>query len=118
MSGATGLSVSQAEREVQRLVSLFGMVGPGLRNVTHHLRLKVAVLFLSADGVSVGDVAQAVGYGSVDAMARAFRLAGLAAPSVIQESLVAARTEEAPGEHASAVAQTTPETAQGIRSDG
>jgi AraC-like DNA-binding protein len=91
MSGATGLPVSQVRRDVGRLIGALGLVGPGLRNSAHHLRLKFAVLFLSAAGASVTDVAGAVGYGSVDAMALAFRLAGLPAPSVVQRDLLAAR---------------------------
>jgi AraC-like DNA-binding protein len=91
MSAATGLSLPQVEREFQRLVGLFGLVGPGLRNVMLHLRLKVAVLLLSAEGVAVADVARTVGYGSADAMTRAFRVAGLPAPSVAQQQLLASR---------------------------
>ena len=54
---------------------------------TLHLRLKVAVLFLSAEGISVAEVAEASSYGSVDAMARAFRDAGLPPPSKVQAQL-------------------------------
>jgi transcriptional regulator GlxA family with amidase domain len=45
------------------------------------------VLFLSAEGASITDVARTVGYGSVEAMSQAFRLAGLPAPSVVQQAL-------------------------------
>jgi transcriptional regulator GlxA family with amidase domain len=51
----------------------------------------MSVVLLSADDASVTDVATAVGYGSVDAMSRAFRDAGLPPPSVVQEQLRAAR---------------------------
>lgn len=41
-------------------------------------------------GVVLVSVAGGVGYGSVDAMARAFRDVGLASPSVVQDGLRAA----------------------------
>jgi AraC-like DNA-binding protein len=85
-SGAD-LSASQVERAFRRWATAFALVGPGLRSVTHNLRMNTAVLFLSAEDASVADVAQATGYGSADAMARAFRDAGLASPSVVQKQL-------------------------------
>jgi len=45
------------------------------------------VLFLSAPGGTPSEVAKAVGYGSLDAMGRAFRDAKLPAPSVVQEAV-------------------------------
>lgn len=84
---ATGVSVRQLDRHIQDFVTSFAMVGEGWRPATRHLRLKLAILLLSAQGASVGDVARAVGYQSSDAMARAFRDAGLSAPSAVQEQL-------------------------------
>jgi AraC-like DNA-binding protein len=84
----TGLSTHQAERTLQRWMASFALVGPGMRSLTRHLRLKYAVLFLTAPGATVADVAQAVGYGSPEAMAHAFRHAGLAAPREVQAGLL------------------------------
>jgi AraC-like DNA-binding protein len=88
VSGATGISVRQVDRYVAQFLERFGHVGgTGWRLATRHVRLKLAVLWLSAEGVSVADVATATSYGSTDAMARAFRDANLPAPSVVQAEL-------------------------------
>lgn len=54
-------------------------------------RLKMTVIGLSADDLSIGDVAEAVGYVSVDAMARAFRDAGQPAPREVRKVLLELR---------------------------
>jgi AraC-like DNA-binding protein len=82
-----GLSTAQIERELQNLLGTLGLARPGIRSLTHHMRLKAAVLFLSAEGASIAEVAEVAGYRSVDAMARAFRDAGLAPPSVVRKEL-------------------------------
>jgi AraC-like DNA-binding protein len=87
VSGRAGLSARQVDRYVQGVLSGFGHFGSGWRPATRHLRLKLAVLFLSADDASVADVASVVRYGSTDAMARAFRDAGLPAPSAVQDGI-------------------------------
>jgi AraC-like DNA-binding protein len=87
-SDRTGLSSPQVMRAFQKLVSSFALVGPGLRAITLRLRLETAVILLSAPGATVTEVAGLVGYGSVDAMARAFRDAGLEAPSIIRHRLL------------------------------
>jgi AraC-like DNA-binding protein len=51
------------------------------------LRLRAAVLLLSAPEATPSDVARTVGYGSLDAMGRAFRDAHLPAPSVVQQAV-------------------------------
>jgi AraC-like DNA-binding protein len=51
------------------------------------LRLRSAVLLLSAPDGGVAEVAKLVGYGSPIAMARAFRDADLPPPSVIQADI-------------------------------
>jgi transcriptional regulator GlxA family with amidase domain len=55
--------------------------------VSRRLRLKMAVIMLSAKDATVAEVARVVGYGSADAMARAFRDAELPAPSEVREAL-------------------------------
>jgi AraC-like DNA-binding protein len=86
---ASDLSTSQAERAFRRWAAAFALVGPGVRSVARNIRLKTAVLFLSAEDASVASVAEAVGYGSADAMARAFRDAGLAPPTDVRRALLA-----------------------------
>lgn len=84
LGAGVDLSTSQVERAFRRWATAFALVGPGLKSMTHLLRLNTAVLFLSAADASVADVAQATGYGSPDAMARAFRDAGLDSPTAVQ----------------------------------
>jgi AraC-like DNA-binding protein len=87
LGASADLSASQVERALRRWATAFAVVGPGLKTVTRTLRLNIAVMFLSAEGVSVADVALATGYASADAMARAFRDAGLAPPSAVQKTM-------------------------------
>lgn len=87
LSDAAGVSPRSFERYVAAFVDTFGHLGRGWREGTRHLRVKMAVMLLSAVDASVADVATAVGYGSADAMSRAFRDAGLPAPSFIQEKI-------------------------------
>jgi AraC-like DNA-binding protein len=86
-----GELASTSRRQLDRYVHAFfeqvPLVGGGFRSATLHLRLKLAVLFLSAEGVTATEVAAQMGYGSIDAMGRAFRDAGLPSPSVVQSSL-------------------------------
>ena len=77
----------QLDRYVHAFFEQVPLVGGGFRPATLHLRLKLAVLFLSAEGATVSEVAAQMGYGSIDAMGRAFRDAGLPSPSVVQASL-------------------------------
>lgn len=81
------LSRRQLDRHLKGFFDAYPLVGGGFRAATLHLRLKLAVLFLSAEGATVDAVARLVGYGSTDAMARAFRDAGASAPSVVQAAL-------------------------------
>ena len=79
-----GLSLRQLGRDLGDLTRSFGLYGAGFRDVMRTLRLRAACLYLSAPGATPSDVARAVGYGSLDAMGRAFRDASLPAPSVVQ----------------------------------
>ena len=85
-----GLTARQLEKQIRAFVDRFGgigLVGSGWRPATRHLRIKIAIMLLSAEGLSVSQVASAIGYGSTDAMARAFRDAGLAAPNTVQAAM-------------------------------
>lgn len=81
------LSLRQLGRDLGELTRLFGLYGGGFRDAMRVLRLRAAVLLLSAPGGTPSDVARAVGYGSLDAMGRAFRDAQLPAPSVVQDAV-------------------------------
>ena len=81
-----GLSVRQVGRDVKELAKTFGF-GLGYRDSLLVLRLRTAVLLLSAPEASVASVASAVGYGSAIALGRAFRDARLPPPTVVQDAL-------------------------------
>src|SRR5262249_30832278 len=57
LARAAAISNLQAKLAMQFFVSSFGLVGPGMRSFTHNERLKVAVLFLSAETATVAQVA-------------------------------------------------------------
>jgi AraC-like DNA-binding protein len=82
-----GLSLRQLGRDFGDFTRDFGLFGGGFRDAARVLRLRAAVLFLSSPGGTPSDVARAVGYGSLDAMGRAFRDAKLPAPSVVQDAV-------------------------------
>jgi AraC-like DNA-binding protein len=86
IANALGMSMRQVGRDAKELASTFGL-GDGYRDALLVLRLRTAVLMLSAEGGTVAEVARLVGYGSPIAMARAFRDAKLPAPSDVQNRL-------------------------------
>lgn len=88
LGAVADVSPRQLDRYLGNFFKTFAMVGGGWRATMVHLRIKLAIMFLSAEGASVAEVARAVGYGSSDAMARAFRDAGLAAPSALRDALL------------------------------
>jgi len=87
LEAPSGFSTRQIDRYVGKFVQGFGLVGTRWRSSLLHLRIKLAVLLLSADGASITDVARMVGYGSSDAMARSFRDAGLPSPGAVHQAL-------------------------------
>lgn len=82
-----GLSVRQLSRDLTDLTHTFGLFGGGFRDAMLVIRLRAAVLLLSAPDGSPSEVSRLVGYGSLDAMGRAFRDAGLGAPSMVQSGV-------------------------------
>ena len=90
LASSLDMSMRQVGRDAKELSAAFG-IGGGYRDALLMMRLRMAVLLLSAPDASVGDVAKLVGYGSPIAMARAFRDAKLPAPSVIQTEMTANR---------------------------
>jgi len=90
LASGTGLSLRQVAREVKEFTLAFRLMESGWRDATRRTRFKFAILGLSAADNSIADVARAAGYGSTDAMARAFRDAGLPPPLTVQAALRAA----------------------------
>jgi AraC-like DNA-binding protein len=86
LAASLGLSLRQTSRDAQELARTFGFTA-GYRDALLVLRLRTAVLLLSAPDASVTEVARLVGYGSAIAMARAFRDARLPAPSAVQDAV-------------------------------
>lgn len=86
IASSLGMSMRQVGRDAKEMSAAFG-IGGGYRDALLMLRLRVAVLLLSAPDGTVADVARLVGYGSPIALARAFRDAKLPAPSVIQAAV-------------------------------
>lgn len=87
IASLAGLSLRQLGRDLGEVTRTFGLFGAGFRDAMRVLRLRAAVLLLSSPGGTPSDVARAVGYGSLDAMGRAFRDAQLPPPSVVQDAV-------------------------------
>jgi AraC-like DNA-binding protein len=86
VSLASGSSLRQLARDVDGFRRALGLRG-GWRETTRRYRLKLAVIALSCPDATIAEVARAVGYGSVEAMARAFRDAGLPPASVVRAAV-------------------------------
>jgi AraC-like DNA-binding protein len=93
LRAVTGNTPREVDRTVRAFVSSFGFLGGSWREGSRYWRLKLAIIFLSADGASIADVARVVGYGSTDAMARAFRDAGIRPPNVLKEQIASGATD-------------------------
>ena len=87
IAALAGLSLRQLGRDLRDLTRTFSLFGNGFRDAMRVLRLRAAVLLLSAPDGTPSDVARTIGYGSLDAMGRAFRDAHQPAPSIVQEAV-------------------------------
>ena len=87
VSTESGISVRQLARDVEEFLTRSRHSSVGWRETTRRFRLKLAVLGLSAPAVTIAAVADAAGYSSTVAMARAFQDAGLPAPMSVREAL-------------------------------
>ncbi|MBA2542448.1 MAG: helix-turn-helix transcriptional regulator [Deltaproteobacteria bacterium] len=83
---ATGLSLRQLTRDLGMMTRAFGL-GGSFRDTTRVLRLRAAIVLLSAPGGTATKIATLVGYKSLDAMGRAFREAKLPPPSIVQDTI-------------------------------
>ena len=87
LAGLAGMSLRQTTRDVAAMTQLFRLPGNNLRELLRVLRLRRATMLLSAPGLSLEDVASEIGYGSLTALGRAFRDAGLPPPRDIRVAL-------------------------------
>lgn len=87
IAALAGLSLRQLGRDLTDLTRTFGLFGGGFRDAMRILRLRAAVLLLSAPEATPNDVARVVGYSSLDAMGRAFRDAQLPPPSLVHSAV-------------------------------
>jgi AraC-like DNA-binding protein len=84
LSQQSGLSSRQLRRDLRELTARFDLFG-GFRDGLTVIRLRAALLLLSAPETTVAEVAARVGYGSTDALGRAFRDAGLPCPADVRQ---------------------------------
>ena len=87
IAALAGLSLRQLGRDLTDLTRTFGLFGGGFRDAMRIVRLRAAVLLLSAPDATPNDVARVVGYSSLDAMGRAFRDARLPPPSLVHSAV-------------------------------
>jgi AraC-like DNA-binding protein len=88
-----GWGARRVQRELIRMVIAHGVdwLG-GWRQVTVRYRVRVAVMLLSNPALSVGEIADALGYTSVEALAHAFEACGLPAATEVRRAIRAAAT--------------------------
>lgn len=86
LAASLDMSLRQISRDAKDLARTFGFTA-GYRDALLVLRLRTAVLLLSARDAGVADIARVVGYGSTIAMARAFRDAKLPPPTEVQRAI-------------------------------
>lgn len=84
---AAGLSLRHITREVNDFSGSVRVPFSGWRESTRRFRIKAAVLGLSEPSLPIAEVARLAGYGSAEAMSRAFRDAGLDSPSRVRQAL-------------------------------
>lgn len=87
VSKITGLSIRQVFRDFRLLTKTFSLPGERFRDLAKMVRIRTAVILLSAPGATATEVARQVGYRSLEAMGAAFREARLPAPSVVHEQV-------------------------------
>jgi AraC-like DNA-binding protein len=87
LADLAGVSIAQAGRDIKQLLVRFPYLGSKFRELAWMMRLRLALQLLTAPDVTVTEVASVIGYGSLAAMDRAFRDAGLPPPSTIAREL-------------------------------
>ena len=87
LTDLAGVSSRQVSRDLDKMFETFAIRGDGWRATMLQWRLRMAAMLLSSRGAQVNEVASFVGYGSTEAMAHAFRDAGLPSPSEVRSAL-------------------------------
>jgi AraC-like DNA-binding protein len=86
-----GESVALSPRQLQRVVRDFGtryhLYADDWRDIRNRWRLEIAAAMLSRPALPVAQIAKDVGYGSPNALARAFARAGLPSPAAVRRRL-------------------------------
>lgn len=96
LAASSGVSLRTLARELRSFFDAVPFVGRSFRDVGLRSRFKLAVHGLSAEKLRIAEVATLCGYGSTEAMARAFRDAGLPSPSNVRRLLREDPTEALP----------------------
>jgi AraC-like DNA-binding protein len=91
--GIVGRSGRQLARNLSMLARAARYESERWRTASLRLRLRAAAFMLSAPNVSVGDVAEEVGYGSVQALNRALRDARFPCATDVRAALLEARAD-------------------------
>ncbi|MFO0662940.1 MAG: hypothetical protein U0174_03260 [Polyangiaceae bacterium] len=86
LAGAMGLSRRHSSRLVAEFAQRYLLPPGGFQELFHDLRLALSSLLLSDRNLSVGEVASIVGYARQEALAGAYRRAGLPTPKEIRRS--------------------------------
>ncbi len=87
LADGAGVSLRQLSRDVEEFFAAFPIGLDSFRDLIFDARLRWAVLLLSDPSLPLIDVARAAGYGSVQALGRAFRDAAMHAPGAIRREL-------------------------------
>jgi AraC-like DNA-binding protein len=87
LAASAGVSLRTLARELRGFFDTVPFVGRSFRDVALRSRFKLVVHALSAEELRIAEVATLCGYGSTEAMARAFRDAGLPSPSNVRRLL-------------------------------
>ena len=98
LAGESLLSTRQVHRDMVEMLDRFGFPAKGWRDALHAWRLRLAIVLLSSEQTPILTVAKAVGYARAEAMANAFRAAGLPSPTALRRALLAGSAPPAPSE--------------------
>ena len=96
LAHSVGLSLCHVGRTYDSAVSSVGLPSSEFREDSRIVRLRLAVLLLGGDGLNMTQVAEKVGYSGVVVMSRAFRDAGLPAPSDVRRTMMTPLTATYP----------------------
>jgi AraC-like DNA-binding protein len=87
LADLAGLSPRQIQRVIQDFNTRYALNAGNWRDMRNRLRVQLAAVLLSVQALSVAGIAAEVGYGSPNALARAFAKAGFASPAEFRRAL-------------------------------